>query len=155
MMSTLSSLMAPVVVVMITAGAISGNKVGIKTTFVFQIEAPVIYPFTMMTSSNGYIFHVTGPLCEEFTSPGEFPAQRLVTRNFDVFFDLCLNNGWVNNRDAGDLRSHRAHYDLTVMTSNYRRWVMHCTGTFSLFHDVHVSTWLCHALFCCEYINSS
>ena len=23
--------------------------------------------------------------------PGEFPAQRLVTRSFDVFFDLCLN----------------------------------------------------------------
>ena len=24
-------------------------------------------------------------------------------------------NGWANNRDAGDLRSHRAHYDDTVM----------------------------------------
>ena len=24
-------------------------------------------------------------------------------------------NGWVNNRKAGDLRSHRAHYDVTVM----------------------------------------
>ena len=24
-------------------------------------------------------------------------------------------NGWVNNRDAGDLRHHRAHYDVTVM----------------------------------------
>ena len=24
-------------------------------------------------------------------------------------------NGWVNNRDAGDLRRHRAHYDDTVM----------------------------------------
>ena len=24
-------------------------------------------------------------------------------------------NGWVNNRDAGDLRRHRAHYDVTVM----------------------------------------
>ena len=23
--------------------------------------------------------------------PGEFPAQRTVTRSFDVFFDLCLN----------------------------------------------------------------
>ena len=25
-------------------------------------------------------------------------------------------NGWVNNREAGDLRRHRAHYDATVMT---------------------------------------
>ena len=24
-------------------------------------------------------------------------------------------NGWVNNRNAGDLRPHRAHYDVTVM----------------------------------------
>ena len=44
-----------------------------------------------MTSSNGNIFRVTGPLCREFTGPGEFPTQRPVTRSFDVFFDLCLN----------------------------------------------------------------
>ena len=44
-----------------------------------------------MTSSNGNIFRVTGPLCGEFTGPGEFPAQRPVTRSFDVFFDLRLN----------------------------------------------------------------
>ena len=42
-----------------------------------------------MTSSNGNIFRVTGPLCGEFT--GEFPTQRPVTRSFDVFFDLHLN----------------------------------------------------------------
>ena len=24
-------------------------------------------------------------------------------------------NGWVNNREAGDLRRHRAHYDVTTM----------------------------------------
>ena len=39
---------------------------------------------------------------------GKFPAQRPVTRSFDVF-------GWVNNREAGDLRRHRAHYDVIVM----------------------------------------
>ena len=46
---------------------------------------------SIMTSSNGNIFRVTGPLCGEFTGPGEFPTQRPVTRSFDVFFDLCLN----------------------------------------------------------------
>ena len=46
---------------------------------------------TMITSSNGNIFRVTGPLCGEFTGPGEFPTQRLVTRSFDVFFNLRLN----------------------------------------------------------------
>ena len=44
-----------------------------------------------MTSSNGNIFRVTGPLCGEFTGPGEFPTQRPVTGSFDVFFDLRLN----------------------------------------------------------------
>ena len=27
-------------------------------------------------------------------------------------------NGWVSNHDAGDLRRHRAHYDVTVMWSD-------------------------------------
>ena len=45
----------------------------------------------MMTSSNGNIFRVTGPLCGEFTGPGEFPTQRPVTRSFDVFLDLRPN----------------------------------------------------------------
>ena len=46
---------------------------------------------------------------------GEFPSQRSVTQSFDVFFDLRLNKRWVNNREAGVLRRHRAHYDVTVM----------------------------------------
>ena len=45
----------------------------------------------MMTSSNGNIFRVTGPLCGEFTGPGDFPTQRPVTRSFDVYFDQGLN----------------------------------------------------------------
>ena len=45
----------------------------------------------MMTSSYGNIFRVIGPLCGEFTGPGEFPTQRPVTRSFDVYFDLRLN----------------------------------------------------------------
>ena len=50
---------------------------------------------------------------------GEFLAQRTVTRSFHVFFDLRLHawlNGWVNNREAGDLRRHRAHNYVIVMT---------------------------------------
>ena len=45
----------------------------------------------MMTSWNGDIFRVTGHLCGEFTGPGEFPAQRPVTRSFGVSFDLRRN----------------------------------------------------------------
>ena len=49
---------------------------------------------------------------------GEFPSQRPVTQSFDVFFDLRLY------REAGDLRRHRAHYDVIVMKNadDIGRW---------------------------------
>ena len=54
-----------------------------------------------MTSSNGNIFRVTGPL-------GQW-------RGALMFSLICAwINGWVNNREAGDLRRHRTHYDVTV-----------------------------------------
>ena len=53
-----------------------------------------------MTSSNGTDFRVTGPLCGEFTGPGEFPAQRPVTWSFYVFFDLRLNK-WLSKQPWG------------------------------------------------------
>ena len=46
---------------------------------------------TMMTSSNGNTFRVTGHLCGNSLTTGEFPALRPVTRSFNVFFDLRLN----------------------------------------------------------------
>ena len=63
----------------------------------------------MMTSWNGVIFRVTGH-CEG-TSPhkGQWHGALL-------FSLICVwINGWVNNSGAGDLRCHRAHYDVTVM----------------------------------------
>ena len=69
-------------------------------------------PFTMMTSSNGNIFRVTGLLCGEFT--GEFPSQRPVRRSFDDFFDLGLNKrlskqswGWWFETPSCSLWRHR------------------------------------------------
>ena len=41
-----------------------------------------------------------------------------MTRSFGVFFDLRLNNGWANNREAGDWRRHGAHYDIIVMVDH-------------------------------------
>ena len=33
-------------------------------------------------------------------------------------------NSWVNNREAGDLRHHRAHYDVIVIESvEHEHWV--------------------------------
>ena len=48
---------------------------------------------------------------------GEFHSQRPVTRSLMFSLICALTNSWVNNRDAGDLRRHRAHYDVTVVTS--------------------------------------
>ena len=47
---------------------------------------------------------------------GEVPAHRPVTRSCDIFFDLRLDEGWVNYREAGDLRRLRAHYDVITMS---------------------------------------
>ena len=75
------------------------RQLGICNTFHGHISWDIVLPYRlslrgmrlMMTSSNGNIFRVTGPLCGEFTGPGEFPPQRPVTRSFDVFFHLRLN----------------------------------------------------------------
>ena len=48
---------------------------------------------------------------------GEFPTQRPVTWSFDLSLICLWINDWVNNREAGDLRRYRAHYDVTVMIS--------------------------------------
>ena len=64
-------------------------------------------------------------LCEG-NSPvtGEFPSQRPVTRSFDVSLSCAWINTEVNNREAGDLRRHRAHYDVIVMSH------CHCLHSF-------------------------
>ena len=37
-----------------------------------------------------------------------------------MFTLICAwSNGWANNRDAGDLRQHRAHYDVTLRYLNF------------------------------------
>ena len=68
----------------------------------------------MTTSSNGNMLRVTGPLCGEFTGPGEFPTQRPVTRSFCVYFDLHLNKrsskqswGWWFETLSRSLWRHR------------------------------------------------
>ena len=76
-----------------------------------------IFPVFMMTSSNGNMFRVTGfsagnSPATAGNSPvtGEFSSHKPVTRSFDVW-----TGSWVNNQDAGDLRGHRAHYNVTAM----------------------------------------
>ena len=56
--------------------------------------------------------------------PGEFPTQRPVTRRL-IFTLICARiNGWVNNREAGNLSRNGGHYDVIVMQS--------CMGKFAI-----------------------
>ena len=67
----------------------------------------------MTTSSNENIFRVTGALCDRWPvdSPHKGPWRGALT-----FSLICAwTNGWANNRGAGDLRRHRAHYDAILM----------------------------------------
>ena len=70
----------------------------------------------MMTSSNGNIFRVTGPLWGESTGHRWIPITKVSDAEFDIFY-CTWTYGWENNRDAGDLRYRRAHYDVTVMAA--------------------------------------
>ena len=63
----------------------------------------------MMTSSNGNFFALLA-LCA-----GKSPVTGALT-----FSLICAwTNDWVNNRDASDLRCHRAHYDVTLMKQRH------------------------------------
>ena len=64
-----------------------------------------------MTSSNGDIFRVTGPLCGEFTGHRRIPRAKASDAGLWCF----LLNGWVSNHEAGNLRRYHAHYDVIVM----------------------------------------
>ena len=69
-----------------------------------------------MTSSNGNIFRVTGPLCGEFTGDRWIPRTKAMWRGALMSSLICAwINGWVNNREAGYSRRHRAHYDVIVI----------------------------------------
>ena len=53
-----------------------------------------------------------------------------------VFSLICAwINGWLNNREAGDLRHHRAHYDVTVVTTGLVSYVV-CQSTISMSQPV-------------------
>ena len=65
----------------------------------------------------GNIFRVTGPFCGEFTGHRWIPAQRPVTRSFDVFFDL--------------------RQKLQLSKRWRRRWIQ--TPSHSLWHHCNVS----------------
>ena len=65
---------------------------------------------------DGNIFRATGHLCGEFTGHRWIPRTKASDVELWCFlWSAPWTNGWVNNREAGDLRRHLAHYDVIVM----------------------------------------
>ena len=81
-----------------------------------------------MTSSTGKIIRVTGHLWGTSPVPGEFSAQRSVTRSFDVFFDLRLNkrlskqwrDWWLETPSSPSWR----HCNVLRMQVELRRFIL-------------------------------
>ena len=67
-------------------------------------------------------------------SPVDFPHKGQ-WRGALMFSLICAcTNGWANNRDAGYLRRHRAHYDVTVMniSNNMCSLISHISQIFNI-----------------------
>ena len=74
-----------------------------------------------------------------------------------IFSLICVwINDWVNNRETGDLRRHRAHHDVTaivresiIMCTYYAQlWTdCHSHDMWSVLHMVFIHHWFCPHLF--------
>ena len=104
-----------------------------------------ILRLVIVTSSNGNISRVTSLLWEETTVTGGFPHKGQWRGTLIVSLIHAWTNGKANNRAAGDLRRHRAHYDVTVMcqmsllklvVSGYSCQFKHCL-TYIYLHGYH------------------
>ena len=84
---------------------------------------------SMITSSNGNIFRVTGPFVWGIhRSPVSSPLKGQWRRALMFSLICAWVNGWANNRKAGDLRRHHPHYDVIVMLTTTRHINMHTVG---------------------------
>ena len=71
---------------------------------------------TMMASSNGNISALLAICAGNSAVIGEFPWQGQWRGALIFITFICAwINGWVNNREAGDLGRHRTHYGVNVM----------------------------------------
>ena len=78
-------------------------------------NARLYQPNVMMTSSNGKITALLA-LCAENSPTTSNSPHKGHWRGTLMFSLICAwINVWVKNREADDLRCHRAHYDVTVM----------------------------------------
>ena len=93
----------------------------------------------MMMSSNGNIFHVTGPVCKEFTSHRWIPLTEATDAELWCFLWSAPEQ---TAQDDGDLKCHNAIYDITVMfispqiSQTSPSWVSYGMFTFSILKKI-------------------
>ena len=91
-------------------------RVGLTITIVMTAGSCWASSIFMMTSSNGKHFPRYCPFVRGIhRSPVNSPHKGQWRGALMFSLIYAWLNGEVNNREAGDLRRHRAHYDVTVM----------------------------------------
>ena len=84
----------------------------------------LVVSFVMMTSSNGNIFPRNWPFLQGIhRSPMKSPYKGQWRESLMFSLICAWINCWVNNGEAGDLRRHRAHYDVIVMLAGSLDWL--------------------------------
>ena len=73
----------------------------------------------MLTSSNGNKSALLAICVGNSLVPGEFPHKGQWREDSMLSLMCVWINGWINTSEAGDLRRHRAQYDVSVMTYNH------------------------------------
>ena len=72
--------------------------------------------FSLMMTSSNEKFPRYCPFVTEIQRSPVDPSHKDQCRRAMMFPLICAwTNGWANSRDAGDLRRHRGHYDVTVL----------------------------------------
>ena len=110
---------------------------------------------TMLTSSDGSTFRVTGHLWGGIhQSPVDSPHRGQWSGVLMFSFIHAWTNGWANNQDPGDLRSHGAHYDVSVMMveCGYGRCI--CWNIFLKWYLSEIAV-LCEFIFCLTWFNQA
>ena len=92
-----------------------GNSMTNKDSITKRYKHTVQNNEDMMTSSNGNFFLRYRPFVRGIHR--WIPLTKASDAELWCFlWSAPWINGWVNNREAGDLRRHRAHYDVTLMS---------------------------------------
>ena len=112
-------------------------KVKLGTNIYFHVWSPCVCVMRHMASSHGNAFLIIDSFHDDVIKWKHFPRYWPFVRGIHrspvnslhkgqwrgalmFSFIYAWINCWLNNREAGDLRRYRAHYDVTVLFSEIR-----------------------------------